>query len=147
MGREAKRGYGDMKKVALKVFANNEGKLIAFELHKWNKCGGPFEAKRVFIIKNVPEDGKRGNHAHKKCHQYLVCLCAEFYLRAFNTKGEKIFDEYILENEAIHVPPMTWLYLDNFRLNTIVAVFASEHYDTSDYIEDWDEFTKKCNPV
>jgi UDP-2-acetamido-3-amino-2,3-dideoxy-glucuronate N-acetyltransferase len=34
----------------------------------------PFSPKRYFLIFNVPNGEVRGVHAHKSCHQFLVCI-------------------------------------------------------------------------
>jgi UDP-2-acetamido-3-amino-2,3-dideoxy-glucuronate N-acetyltransferase len=33
----------------------------------------PFRSKRYFIISGVPSGEIRGEHAHKQCHQFLMC--------------------------------------------------------------------------
>src|SRR5690349_9086255 len=33
----------------------------------------PFRPKRYFIISGVPSGEIRGEHAHKQCHQFLIC--------------------------------------------------------------------------
>src|ERR1700754_5365295 len=33
----------------------------------------PFRPKRYFIVSGVPSGGIRGEHAHKECHQFLIC--------------------------------------------------------------------------
>jgi UDP-2-acetamido-3-amino-2,3-dideoxy-glucuronate N-acetyltransferase len=34
----------------------------------------PFSPKRYFLIFNVPNGEVRSVHAHKSCHQFLVCI-------------------------------------------------------------------------
>ncbi|MBK7042810.1 MAG: WxcM-like domain-containing protein [Rhodanobacteraceae bacterium] len=34
----------------------------------------PFPAKRYFIVFDVPSIETRGEHAHKACHQFLICV-------------------------------------------------------------------------
>ena len=45
------------------------GELRSFDISVFKK----FKVKRFFII-NFKKLKLRGNHAHKKCHQYLICL-------------------------------------------------------------------------
>src|SRR5262245_23150792 len=37
------------------------------------ESGFPFRPKRYFIISGVPSGEIRGEHAHRECHQFLVC--------------------------------------------------------------------------
>ena len=34
----------------------------------------PFDAKRYFLVYQVPLVEMRGEHAHRECHQVLVCV-------------------------------------------------------------------------
>jgi hypothetical protein len=34
----------------------------------------PFSPKRYFAVFDVPNKEIRGEHAHKECHQFLVCI-------------------------------------------------------------------------
>src|SRR5690606_27532651 len=34
----------------------------------------PFPVRRYFVVLNVPTERVRGEHAHKQCHQFLVCV-------------------------------------------------------------------------
>ena len=38
----------------------------------------PFEIKRVYYLYDVPSDGSRGGHAHKKLNQFLIPLSGSF---------------------------------------------------------------------
>jgi hypothetical protein len=34
----------------------------------------PFDVKRYFLIYQVPLVDVRGEHAHRECHQFLICV-------------------------------------------------------------------------
>src|SRR6202165_4735030 len=40
----------------------------------------PFIPKRYFFILDVPEPEVRGEHAHKLCHQFLLCIRGSCFL-------------------------------------------------------------------
>ena len=58
-----------MKKIKIKNFKKKSGSLIAFSMKK----SLPFKIKRIFIIKGK-KNFIRGDHAHKKCSQFLYPL-------------------------------------------------------------------------
>ncbi len=51
------------------------GNLTAREVGR----GLPFIPKRYFVIFDVPSKEVRGEHAHKECHQLLICLKGTAY--------------------------------------------------------------------
>lgn len=101
----------------------------------------PFEVKRYFIVFDVPNSKVRGEHAHKKCHQFLICVkgsCAVVADDGVN-KTEIILDS---PNKGVYLPPMTWGVQYKYSPDAVLMVFASDYYDSSDYIRSYDDFTK-----
>lgn len=62
--------YSKPETIELASFVDYRGTLL---VGQWPEQI-PFEVKRFFVISNVPEGEPRGIHAHKECHQLLVCL-------------------------------------------------------------------------
>lgn len=101
----------------------------------------PFEVKRYFIVFDVPNSKVRGEHAHKKCHQFLICVkgsCAVVADDGVN-KTEIILDT---PNKGVYLPPMTWGVQYKYSPDAVLMVFASDYYDSSDYIRSYDDFIK-----
>ena len=48
-------------------------------------------------------------------------------------------------NKGVHLPPMTWGVQYKYSTDAILLVFASDYYDASDYIRDYDEFMDIVN--
>jgi hypothetical protein len=44
--------------------------------------------------------------------------------------------------KALYLKPGLWREMQNFSVNSTLVVFASEEYDESDYIRDYDEFKR-----
>ena len=67
----------------------------------------PFEPKRVFTITGVPDRKIRGEHAHIKCHQFLVCVQGSVTAMADDGRSRQ---EYTLDSPALglYMPPMIW---------------------------------------
>lgn len=101
--------------------------------------GFPFQPKRYFVVFGVCAGTLRGEHAHKVCHQFLIC--AQGSCSTIIDDGERR-REVILDNPSVgmHVPPMTWCAQYDYSADGALLVLASEHYDGSDYIRDYDAF-------
>ena len=99
----------------------------------------PFLPKRYFVILNVPSDKIRGEHAHKKCHQFLVCLTGSctVVVDDGSTRQELFLDD---PTKGVYVPPMVWSIQYNYSPDAVLLVYASDHYDSNDYIRDYNEF-------
>jgi hypothetical protein len=99
----------------------------------------PFSAKRYFIIYDVPSMETRGEHAHIKCHQFLICVHGSYSLIVDDgtTREEFFLDS---PDKGIHVPPMTWSVQYKYSSDAVVLVFASHLYDEGDYIRDYSKF-------
>jgi acetyltransferase-like isoleucine patch superfamily enzyme/dTDP-4-dehydrorhamnose 3,5-epimerase-like enzyme len=99
----------------------------------------PFTPKRYFVIFDVPTKEIRGEHAHRSCHQFLVCLRGSVTVVVDDgTSAEQI--ELREPDMGLYVPPMVWAVQFRYAPDALLAVFASDHYDAADYIRDYDEF-------
>lgn len=99
----------------------------------------PFEAKRYFMVFGVPNAEVRGEHAHRTCHQFLICANGSLSVVADDgTRRE----EFLLDSPSIgiHLPPLTWGVQYKYSPDAVLLVFASEFYDTNEYIRDYGEF-------
>jgi UDP-2-acetamido-3-amino-2,3-dideoxy-glucuronate N-acetyltransferase len=101
--------------------------------------GLPFQPRRYFLVYGVPGPEVRGQHAHKKVHQFLVC--AHGSVSVLVDDG-KIRDEVVLDTPgiAVHIPPMVWAVQYRYSADAVLMVLASETYDADDYIRDYDEY-------
>lgn len=99
----------------------------------------PFEPKRSFLIFDVPSSEIRGEHAHRECGQLISCLrgAVSIMLDDGQTREEFRLDDPTV---GIHVPPMVWSSQFGHTPDALLRVFASHHYDSDDYIRDYDEF-------
>ena len=65
----------------------------------------PFHAKRYFLVYGVPTQETRGEHAHKRCHQFLICVSGS--VRVLADDGTRRIDvELDSPSQGIHLPPM-----------------------------------------
>lgn len=121
--------------VYLRHVEDMRGNLCAAEWHR----DLPFVPRRVFYIYDVPSSRVRGEHAHKTCHQFLVCVRGS--IAVVVDDGEKR-EEYILDQPwlGLYMPPQIWGIQYKYSSDAVLMVFASHEYDPEDYIRDYDEF-------
>lgn len=106
----------------------------------------PFTAKRFFTVYNVPGKDVRGEHAHRRCHQFLICMSGSLSVLIDDGTHR---EEVLLDSPALglHVPPMVWSVQYGHSPDAVLLVFASEVYDPADYIRDHDEFLKARHAI
>lgn len=99
----------------------------------------PFIPRRYFIVFDVPSRETRGEHAHRACHQFLICVSGSVRVLADDGMHR---EEFTLDSPDIglHLPPMTWGTQYKYSSNAVLLVFASEEYDPDDYIRDYADF-------
>lgn len=105
---------------------------------EWEK-DMPFEPKRVFFVYNVPTSRVRGEHAHRICKQFLICLKGSIAVVVDNGSDR---EEFVLDHPwlGLYLPNGVWGIQYKFSRDAVLAVFASHAYDSSDYIRDYNKF-------
>ena len=99
----------------------------------------PFEIKRSYWIYDVPGGESRGGHAHKTLKQLLVPMSGSFKVVLDNAVERK---EVLLNHpwQGLIIVPGIWRTLEDFSSGAVCMCLASEHYDESEYIRDYDQF-------
>jgi UDP-2-acetamido-3-amino-2,3-dideoxy-glucuronate N-acetyltransferase len=99
----------------------------------------PFEIKRYFLVFQVPTREVRGEHAHREQHQFLVCVHGQCHLIVDDGVRR---EEIILDspNLGVHLSPMVWAMQYQYSSDAVLLVFASDVYQSEDYIREYDEF-------
>tara|TARA_A100001391_G_scaffold160_2_gene318 strand:+ start:17330 stop:18268 length:939 start_codon:yes stop_codon:yes gene_type:complete len=99
----------------------------------------PFAIKRYFMVFDVPSAETRGEHAHRECHQFLICARGSCSVVADDGKNRQ---EFVLDRPdiGIHLPPMIWGIQYKYSSDALLLVFASEYYKTEDYIRKYEDF-------
>lgn len=103
--------------------------------------GVPFPILRVFTITGVSNQGKRANHAHRRCAQMLACLAGHVAV-SVNDGREVVMEALAADGTGLLIPPMLWNTVTFEGPSTVLAVFCNELYDEADYIRDWDEYLR-----
>lgn len=115
---------------------DERGKLVVIE-------GGqaiPFDIKRVFYIYGSDSTVVRGQHANKKSEFVLINVAGKSKVRI--TDGH---EEFIVELNrpmmGVYIPQMVWKDMYEFSPDSVLLVLASTHYDGTEYIRNFDEYT------
>lgn len=105
----------------------------------------PFAAKRYFIVFDVPSVETRGEHAHRECHQFLICVRGSCAVVADDGANRQ---EFLLDRPdvGLHLSPMVWGIQYKYTVDAVLLVFASHYYDNSDYIRNYSEFLAVVKP-
>ena len=101
----------------------------------------PFEVKRVYYLYDVPAGEGRGGHAHKTLQQLIVAASGSFDVVIDDGKVKRRFT-LNRPFQGLYVVPGLWRELDNFSSGSVCLVLASDKYQASDYIREYDVFLK-----
>lgn len=131
-------GVGGAALWRMPKFHDLRGSLTVGELSE----GFPFPPKRYFIVFDVPSQELRGEHAHRSCAQFL--LCVQGSCRALLDDGQHR-NEVVLDapDLGLHMPAMVWGTQYRYSRDAVLLVFASHRYEAGDYIRSYDEFRRE----
>ncbi len=99
----------------------------------------PFEVKRYFLVYGVASREIRGEHAHRSLHQFMICVHGRCHVVADDGTNRQ---EFVLDSPTlgIHLPPMVWGIQYKYTEDATLLVLASDRYDPSSYIRNYNEF-------
>lgn len=126
------------KLIEMKVFGDERGKLISLEGMK----NVPFEIKRVYWIFDTVPNFNRGMHAHKDMEQIIVAMdgACQFVLDDGKTRESLWLNR---PDIGLYIGKNMWREMRNFSYGCKLMVLASDYYDESEYIRNYDEFLKE----
>ena len=126
-----------MKYYSFKKFTKKSGHLVPISFKK----DVPFTPKRIFLIYGK-KNFLRGDHAHKKCSQFLLPVQGKIELSFVDKKNNKMIVLDSKKGKGILLKPLTWCKLSFKTKNAVIMVFCDREYEFNDYIEVYSEFKK-----
>ncbi|MGE5340280.1 MAG: sugar 3,4-ketoisomerase [Candidatus Omnitrophota bacterium] len=102
----------------------------------------PFAIKRVYYIYDLfNPHAIRGKHAHKALEQVLFCISGscEIGLDDGTATQTLVLDK---PQTGVYLGVELWHTMKRFSHNCILLVLASDLYNETDYIRDYDDFLK-----
>jgi dTDP-4-dehydrorhamnose 3,5-epimerase-like enzyme len=124
-----------IKLIDFRTFADSRGTLAVVE----GTQDVPFEIRRVYYLYGLSGDLQRGFHAHHELEQVAICLSGSC---SFLLDDGKRKERLRLESphQGLRIERMVWHEMYDFSADCVLMVLASEHYDESDYIRDYEQF-------
>lgn len=124
-----------VKLVTLPYITDMRGSLSVGEYER----DVPFIPKRYFVVFDVASREVRGEHAHKECHQFLICVKGSCHaiVDDGNERSEFVLDS---PNLGLYMPPLTWGTQYRYSEDAVLLVFASHYYDADDYVREYSQF-------
>lgn len=102
----------------------------------------PFDIKRLYYLYDVPGGATRGGHAHRNLQQLIIAASGSFDVILDNGVSRQKFS-LNRSYKGLYIPVMTWREIENFSSGAVCMVLASEHFDETDYIYEYDAFLKE----
>lgn len=128
------------KLLDFKTLGDDRGSLIALE----ENYNAPFDIKRVYYIFDTKEGVIRGYHAHIDLKQIAIVVkgSCTFILDDSKTRSEVKLDN---PNKGLFIEGLIWREMKDFSPDCVLLVLASEHYNESDYIRNYNKFLEIAN--
>lgn len=125
----------DYRIINFGIKGDDRGSLVALEANK----DIPFDIERVYYVFGTDKRAVRGKHAHKSLKQVIICTSGscDFILDDGQRKETIRLDK---PNKGLYIANNIWREFTNFSSDCVILVLASEKYDESEYIRDYDNF-------
>lgn len=125
--------------IELPDLGDERGGLVSIESTK----NIPFEVKRIYYIFNT-QNKPRGFHAHKNLSQVLICVKGQCNVKLDNGKEKETI---LLDSpkRGLLIENLVWREMHDFSDDCVLLVLASDHYNESDYIRDYNDFLTEVN--
>jgi len=126
--------------IELPNLGDHRGSLVVAEAYR----NIPFSIQRFYYIAGAQPDVPRGFHAHKQLRQIAFGIQGSCKMLMDNGKEKQ---EVLIaqSNKGLLIPPMVWHEMHDFSEDCILLVLASDYYDESDYIRNYDQFLKEVD--
>jgi len=132
----------NMNKVQMLEFiqhGDDRGHLVVIEGMK----DIPFEIKRAFYIYGSEPDVVRGQHANRESEFVLINVAGTSKVKVKDGEGNEAIFCLNRPHTGIYLPTMVWKDMYDFSSDSVLLVLASTHYNSDEYIRDYDAFVKE----
>ena len=121
--------------ISIDTLHESRGSLTFFEAGN----SLPFTLSRTFFVYDVPSHCWRGGHAHKDTWQLLISISGSCSVFTDSLHSRKVF-HLDSPSQGLIIPPFVWATQFKHSPGHILCVTASDLYDPSDYVRDYNDF-------
>tara|TARA_B100000768_G_C11024000_1_gene267286 strand:- start:131 stop:526 length:396 start_codon:yes stop_codon:yes gene_type:complete len=120
----------------LKTITDKRGSLMVLDRNNFNLL----KINRIFVINFKKINTIRGNHAHKKTTQFLVCVAGKVEVTITNYKRKKF--SYKLNNmkSGLLIKPYNWVKIRAIESKSSLMCIADMKFDKKEYINKFENF-------
>ncbi len=130
----ALNNVGDIRLIELPRHAREDGVIVVAQA----AAQVPFAIVRLFTI-TAPRGARRGEHAHRRCTQFMLCVhgAVEVVCEDGRDRRSFVLDR---DNLALCVPPTIWNTVIFKTDRSVVAVLCDRPFEEPDYVRTYREF-------
>jgi len=123
----------DVHLLELPRFARADGEIVVAQATQV-----PFAIARMFTL-TASKGAVRGEHAHRRCIQFMLCVHGAVEVICDDSRDRKTF---ILDrsNIAVYVPPTIWNRVVFKQDKSVVTVLCDQPFEEADYIREYPDF-------
>ena len=101
-----------------------------------------FPVHRAYYIRDVPAGQSRGGHGHRALRQCFLCLRGSVQLSVSGGGATEVVEPLAAVAGRGGWSLGCWRDLSHFSDDSVILVLASDEYDETDYIRDFDDFLR-----
>ena len=120
--------------IELPRFARADGAVVVAQA----AAQVPFDIARMFTL-TAPLGSHRGDHAHRRCTQFIVCVHGAVDVSCDDGANKRIFT-LDRSNSAVLVPPTLWNTVIFKQDQSVVVVLCDRPFEEPDYLRTYPEF-------
>lgn len=141
MTKYLKEPVSSVRLIKLPRYSEENGDLVVIE----GSNNIPFNIARIFIV-HAPHNSIRGQHAHKRCAQFLICSSGSVIVTCEDGVSSRQF-ELNDSNFGLFIPCGIWAEQLYLTKHASLTVLCSMVYEKEDYIREYSEFLTYRNIV
>ena len=103
----------------------------------------PFDIARVFYLYGTDGTMVRGKHANRNSQFVLINVAGSSKVKVDDGLGHVQVVNLDKPRMGLYLPPMVWKEMYDFSEDSVILVLSDQHYDSTEYIRDYDQFRKE----
>lgn len=104
----------------------------------------PFDIKRIFYIYGSDSEVVRGSHANLKSEFVMINVSGTSKVLIDNGRERRII-ALDKPRMGLYLKSMVWKEMYDFSPDSVLLVLSNEHYDSDEYIRNYDDYLKMVN--